>query len=112
MFFLSQPGIDDYFKRDPADKKVKGTAYFFKVCYNDIGNLLLLCHACNIQKSDHDPLDWFKEQTLYFGEPFVKAVEQAGGLHEGVILARIYRPADSRITLTIEGQTLDLPLGE
>lgn len=87
--FLAQPGIKAYFRCGP-DKQIKGSGYFYQLCYNVINNLFLLCHACNLNKSTQNPLDWFKEQEDYFGRAFIEDVEKAGGLHEGVLLSRIY----------------------
>lgn len=92
--FLQTTGIENYFRRD-IDSKIKGTGYFFKLCYNDIDNLILLCHACNIQKSDRDPLTWFEAQDIDFGKSFIEALEQAGGLREGVILSKIYHAKET-----------------
>ncbi len=107
--FLKEPGITDYFRVDPRDGKIKGTRYFFKLCYNDIGNLFLMCHGCNIIKNIQNPIEWFKEQKGYFGEKFVKEVEEQGGYHEGVILGRIYHQEEQNITLNISGDNIALP---
>ncbi|MGI9214896.1 MAG: hypothetical protein ACR2HS_04480 [Gammaproteobacteria bacterium] len=85
--FLSVDGINNYFKQDAA--VVKGTRRFFKLCYNDIDNLLLICHACNMDKSDNDSLEWFRKQEPFLGERFVKAVNDAGGLHDGIIVKKV-----------------------
>ncbi len=85
FFALKDLNVEDYFRRDPGDNKIKGTAYFYKICYNDKHNLWLLCHGCNIEKSDNDSLEWFKSQKT-FGDAFVHAVEAAGGLHRGIVL--------------------------
>ncbi len=63
--------ISDFFQRDATDGRIKGTGYFYKICYNDTENLWLLCHACNIHKSDGDSLEWFRKQKPYFGESFI-----------------------------------------
>jgi len=90
--------ISDYFGRNPLNNEVQGTRRFFKLCYNDIDNLLLICHACNIQKGASDSLEWFRKQELFLGERFVKAVNEAGGLYDGIIVKKVckatYDPSD------------------
>src|SRR3989338_108934 len=110
--FLDQPGIEDYFKRDTADGLVKGTSYFFKLCYNDMGNLLLMCHACNIQKSSGDPLDWFKQQDTYFGPKFLESIREKGNYHEGILLGKVYPKDGEHVTLNILGEDVDLYTGD
>lgn len=81
--------ISDYFGRNAANGVVQGTRRFFRLCYNDIDNLLLICHACNIQKGASDSLEWFRKQEPFLGEHFVKAVNEAGGLHDGIIVKKV-----------------------
>jgi len=85
--FLKEPGINEFFRRDPNDKKIKGTGYFYKLCYNNPSNLWLLCHACNIEKTDSEVLEWFKKQEN-FGEPFTEALEKDGSLRMGLIFKK------------------------
>jgi len=86
--FLSAAGIAQYFGRHP-DKSIKGTKRFYKLCYNDIDNLLLLCHGCNLRKSAKDSLKWFGEQEPFLGRDFVKAVEKVGGFFDGIIIKKV-----------------------
>jgi len=81
--------ISDYFGRNPLNNAVQGTRRFFRLCYNDIDNLLLICHACNIQKGASDSLEWFRKQEPFLGERFVKAVNEAGGLYDGIVVKKI-----------------------
>jgi hypothetical protein len=89
---LNNPIIDDTLRNT-----VKGTGYFYKICYNNFDNLWLLCRGCNIQKSHQSPLHWFTEQ---YGEPFVKDLKTAGILRTGLIMERIYEPDCSAIGLS------------
>ena len=89
--FLSVGDINDYFKEEAGI--VKGTRRFFRLCYNDIDNLLLICHACNIDKGANDSLEWFRKQEPFLGERFVKAVNEAGGLHDGIIVKKVCKVA-------------------
>lgn len=89
--FLSVDNINDYFKEEAGI--VKGTRRFFRLCYNDIDNLLLICHACNIDKGANDSLEWFRKQEPFLGERFVKAVNEAGGLHDGIIVKKVCKVA-------------------
>lgn len=81
--------ISDYFDRNTTNNKVQGTRRFFRLCYNDIDNLLLICHACNVQKGASDSLEWFRKQEPFLGERFVKAVNEAGGLYDGIIVKKV-----------------------
>jgi len=83
--------IGQYFGRDATG--IKGTRRFFRLCYNDIDNLLLLCHACNVAKGAQESLGWFRAQEPFLGIPFAKAVTDAGGLHDGIIVKKILRPS-------------------
>lgn len=95
--FLAVRGIDAYFGEDDINV-IYGTNRFYKLCYNDIDNLLLLCHAANMSKGSHDSLAWFGKQPS-FGEEFVNAVRDAGGLHDGVITQKICRPTDRTVMI-------------
>ena len=81
--------ISDYFGRNTTSNTVQGTRRFFRLCYNDIDNLLLICHACNIQKGAGDSLEWFRKQEPFLGERFVKAVNEVGGLYDGIIVKKV-----------------------
>jgi len=81
--------ISDYFGRNTTNNTVQGTRRFFRLCYNDIDNLLLICHACNIQKGASDSLEWFRKQEPFLGERFVKVVNEAGGLYDGIIVKKV-----------------------
>ena len=85
--------ISDYFGRNSANNTVQGTKRFFRLCYNDIDNLLLICHACNIQKGASDSLEWFRKQEPFLGDRFVKAINEAGGLHDGIIVKKVCKVA-------------------
>lgn len=89
--FLNYPNIKEYLRRDGG--RIKGSTYFYKQCYNIMDNLFLMCQGCNSSKSDSDPLEWFKEKenAIYFGDPFIKHIEKQGGLHEGILLPRVYK---------------------
>jgi hypothetical protein len=69
------------------DVSIKGTRYFYKICYNNYNNLWSVCHACNIEKSNKESLVWFKAQE-HFGQKFVDEVNTAG-LFTGVIFDRV-----------------------
>jgi len=108
-YFLTLHRVSDYFRRD-TDDAVKATGYFYKLCYNSIDNLYLLCHACNLRKSDKPPLDWFAEETDYFGQGFVNAVNALGGLHSGLLFHRIHQVSDKMPTLTfLDGSMAKTP---
>ena len=81
-FFLDQPGIKDLFGKDKG--KIKRTRFFYRACYNNLKNLWLVCHACNIEKTAKDPLEWFSHQEQ-FGAAFVASIAKNGGLHSGVV---------------------------
>jgi hypothetical protein len=103
--FLSARDINLYFGRDPGSKNspksIKGARRFYKLCYNDIDNLLLLCHACNLRKSAKDSLEWFKQQEPFLGKAFVNAVNKAGGLHDGIIVKKVMNPGDATRLISI-----------
>jgi hypothetical protein len=94
--------ISDYFGRDKATNLIKGTRLFFKLCYNDIDNLLLLCHSCNKRKSCKETLAWFEKCEPYLGKSFIKSVKEDGGLHEGIIVKKICK-VTNRKTVNIGG---------
>lgn len=93
--------ISDYFQCDAKDKKIKGTWYFHKLCYNDIENLTLMCHACNICKNSTDLITWLAhdDQEPFFGKAFLKDVEQCGGVYDGVILQKVCKPSLQPLSL-------------
>lgn len=66
-------------------QKIKGTLYLYKICYNNIENLWLTCHACNIKKGKSDVYTFF-ESAPNFGAAFMKAVRAADGMNRGVLL--------------------------
>jgi len=99
--FLSVDKINDYFGEEAGI--VKGTKRFFKLCYNDIDNLLLLCHTCNVYKSSQESLDWFGKQEPFLGKEFLKTVEDAGGLHEGIIVSKVCKVSSNDECVNIGG---------
>ena len=53
--------INQYLKRDSKDNnKIKGTRWFFDVCYNNLSNLFHLKHYFNRGKSATTPKEWFE----------------------------------------------------
>src|SRR3989339_298612 len=109
--FLTQPDMDNYFGRNESGV-IQGRGYFYKACYNDLDNLWLLCHACNVEKSDQEALTWFAKQEPYFGEAFVKCVEEAGGLHAGLLIDRVYYDTGTDTKFLIGEKEVTLHEGE
>jgi hypothetical protein len=109
--FLSAGGIAQYFGKHP-DGKIKGTRRFFKLCYNDIDNLLLLCHACNMHKSNKESLEWFGKQEPFLGGKFVKAVNDAGGLYDGIIVKKVMEKGADAHLVKIGGIDCTLHAGD
>lgn len=103
--------IHKYFNKD-QDGQIKGTRYFYRICYDDIDNLLLLCHACNMSKSNKEFLEWFGKQEPLLGEAFVKAVEAAGGLCDGIIVKKVMDVAANARSVEIGGVPCVLHEGE
>jgi hypothetical protein len=108
--FLKEQGIFYYFRED-THGLVKGSHFFYHSCYSAIDNLFLLCHSCNLHKGTIDPLVWFQKEEGYFGEPFLEAMDYAGGLHEGVLFDRVYKiyPQDPDLTFD-DGTRIILPV--
>jgi hypothetical protein len=100
--FLTQAEMGTLFKRGDSHR-IKATGYFYKLCYNALGNLWLLCHACNIKKSDSASLDWFSAQPM-FGRAFVDAVHEQGDLQNGIIIDRIYQLTDEDLLLDTQDE--------
>lgn len=106
QMFLSQPGMSDFCRRDD-DGQIKGTGYFYKMSYNAISNLWLICHSCNVIKGSQEALLWFEKQKL-FGPRFVEYVNGLGGVNEGVIINKVYEVKESNLILEIEGRLVIL----
>ena len=83
--FLKQEAMGDYFQRQSSGE-IWATNYFFKACYNDIGNLWLLSVGANASKSSGDVVDYLEK---IFGAPFKQEVATGGGVQRGVILSKI-----------------------
>lgn len=108
--FLQQPNMVDFFRRD-SDGVIKGTQYFYRLCYNDQENLWLLCHACNISKLDSDSLKWFAGQPS-FGRSFLAAITAGGEVHPGLIVDLIYQPnAQEDIEIKLNDRQIKLHTG-
>ncbi len=105
---LKQPGMSDFFRRDGKSDKVQMSRYFALMCYNNISNLWLICHACNIHKVDKDSMAWFAEQK-YFGDDFVAVVGTQGGLHRGLIFDQV--GGAKKETVTISGKPVEIYQG-
>lgn len=105
--FLKEPGMAEMFRRDPEDgNKIKGTAYFYKICYNNDSNMWLLCHACNMEKSAKDFKDWAIAQKR-LGPDFVAALEARGVLQEGLLFDKVAVKNDAMDTaLDMGGETV------
>ncbi len=93
---INSKKIDDYFGVDPKNNTVKGRRLFYKLCYNDIDNLLLLCHFCNNHKSCEEALSWFERCEPYLGKNFTESVKKDGGLHEGIIIMKVCKINDKQ----------------
>lgn len=102
--FLLYPHIAEYLRRD-ENGVVSGTTYFYKQCYNIMDNLFLMCQSCNSSKGDNLPLSWFEGQRTYFGAPFIEHIDSLGGLHEGILLPRVYREKDTDLPVQLSAQT-------
>jgi 5-methylcytosine-specific restriction endonuclease McrA len=85
--FMETPGMDDFFKLVTLDgqKKYLGTLYFYEKYFNDINNLWLLCHSCNLEKSNKETLEWLKGQPM-FGEDFDAYIQDKLGKKQYGIL--------------------------
>jgi len=109
--FLAQPGMRKYFGKNKKDT-ICGTGYFYKACYNEMDNLWLLCHACNVKKSDRDPLTWLRDQEPYFGEAFITHMKEAGGLQAGIFIDRVYLPQAGDREIILGDRTVRLFTGD
>lgn len=78
--------VGKYFKRD-AVGEIKGTKWFYDVCYNDFNNLMHLKHYLNRSKNAQEPKAWFESG---FPKIFQDAVVAQGGINEGVIMQQIF----------------------
>jgi hypothetical protein len=106
--FLNTPGISDLFRIDTAskDKKIKGTKYFYKLCYNNDSNMWLLCHACNILKSKQEFITWARNEKS-LGEPFVEYISQFGKPQEGVLFNYLAKEnPEEDVILNMDGQSV------
>ena len=74
-----------YFQRQSSGE-IWATNYFFKACYNDIGNLWLLSVGANASKSSGDVVDYLEK---IFGASFKQDVGMGGGVQRGIILSKI-----------------------
>ena len=83
--FLKQEAMGLYFQRQSSGE-IWATNYFFKACYNDIGNLWLLSVGANASKSSGDVVDYLEK---IFGASFKQDVEVEGGVQRGIILSKI-----------------------
>ena len=87
--FLQQEKMNLYFEKQ-TDGAAKGeiwaTNYFFKACYNDIGNLWLLSVGANASKSASDAVDYIQN---IFGDSFKQDVVAGGDVQRGLILSKI-----------------------
>jgi hypothetical protein len=124
--FLQEDGMSDFFKmsnestkeKEDREKKqlpppsnpqtVMGTRLFYLLCYNDQNNIWLLCHGCNITKGSKDTLSWFKEHSR-FGSPFLSAVTEAGGLHSGLLIDKIYKESGDDYVMQIDSESIRIP---
>ena len=87
--FLQQEGMDLYFEKQTSGEakgEIWATNYFFKACYNDIGNLWLLSVGANSSKSAKDVVDYLKE---IFGDSFKDDVAAHGSVQRGLIVSKI-----------------------
>lgn len=109
---LAQRGISELLRRD-TDRVIKGSRYFYKTCYNNIGNLWLACHACNILKDDESPLSWF-QKSKYFGRSFVQKVTRKGGLHQGLLTKTVHhiQRDDAKFKLSRTGPEISVPTAQ
>jgi hypothetical protein len=82
--------IEKYFKRDFKDNKIKGTRWFFDVCYNNLSNLFHLKHYLNRGKSATTPQEWFEQNFQPKLPNFMKDMNAEGGVNEGIIMQQIF----------------------
>lgn len=76
-------GMDKFFVE--VEGKFYGTLFFYELYFNDIENIWLICSACNLGKSNHDPIKWLKEQWL-FGPEFI---DYLGKVNDEGILKKV-----------------------
>jgi len=108
---LTEADMNHFFGK-AADGTMKGTKYFYKVCYNQIDNLWLICHPCNLRKSDLLPIEWFRQQPR-FGQAFIDSLKDKGDdLHEGIIFDRVYHSAAGDPKINVLGRIITLPVGD
>lgn len=81
-----QGKIGQYFKRDSSGN-IRGTQWFFEVCYNNLNNLAHLKNYLNRGKSAEAPKEWFINN---FPSNFNSDIEAKGGINEGVIMQQIF----------------------
>lgn len=81
--------IGKYFKRDD-DGTIKGTRWFFDVCYNNLSNLFHLKHYLNRGKSATTPKEWFEQNFQPKLPQFIQNINDEGGINEGVIMQQIF----------------------
>ena len=81
--------IGKYFKRD-MDGEIKGTRWFFDVCYNNFSNLFHLKHYLNRGKSATTPQAWFEQNFQSRLPNFIKDLNAKGGINEGIIMQQIF----------------------
>lgn len=68
QFIMTLNGMDKFFVK--VKEQYYGTLFFYQLYFNDIDNIWLICEACNLHKSNHNTLEWLKEQWLY-GDDFL-----------------------------------------
>ncbi|MFY7697594.1 MAG: hypothetical protein ACOVQX_02080 [Legionella sp.] len=106
--FLQQPGINRLFGRPAsAPFEVQGSREFYTICYNNLSNLWLICHACNIEKSDGGLLEWFMQHKS-FGSGFIAQLERDGGLHRGIIFSMVGGERIGRFPLGEQEMLVDI----
>ena len=81
--------IGKYFKRD-MDGQIKGTRWFFDVCYNNFSNLFHLKHYLNRGKSATTPQSWFEQNFQLRLPKFIQDLNAKGGINEGIIMQQIF----------------------
>jgi hypothetical protein len=62
-YFIEQTNTVEWQFLFPTKEALRGYS-------NNISNLMLLCSACNLQKSDDNIVGWYRDNPLY-GEPFI-----------------------------------------
>lgn len=92
--------IGKYFKYDPNNNKIKGTQWFFDVCYNNLSNLFHLKNYLNRGKSATTPKEWFEQNFQPKLPQFMQNMNDKGGINEGVIMQQIF-------SISISGSDLD-----